>query len=301
MVNPIQFAVNYSREAARLYRAGQIPLDRFKCPAWPDLISSAQEDGAVYVHFPLLVGTGQGHPINTETQGPPDWGIIEALMAETATPWVNVHLGPRPEDHPELAGYDRHTQVARITDALIRDLEPLVARFGEHRVVGENIFEYFGGHLRPAVFPEVLGRVLEETGCGLLLDLSHARLAAHDLGLDPYAYVSSLPTDRIREIHVTGIQRFGPQWVARLQDAQVSVASVTRVAGQWIDHLPMTPQDWRFFAWAMERIRRGQWRLPEIVAFEYGGVGKIFGALTIPEVLAYQVPRLYTMVHQGGF
>ncbi len=37
-----RFALNYSPQAADLLRAGQIEIDLFKCPAWPDLIAEAQ-------------------------------------------------------------------------------------------------------------------------------------------------------------------------------------------------------------------------------------------------------------------
>ncbi len=36
-----ELALNYSELAARLVRAGAIRIDRFKCPAWPDLVATA--------------------------------------------------------------------------------------------------------------------------------------------------------------------------------------------------------------------------------------------------------------------
>ncbi|MGC9523032.1 MAG: DUF692 family multinuclear iron-containing protein [Anaerolineae bacterium] len=296
----MEFAVNYSSAAAELMARGAITTDRFKCPAWPDLIdrlTSAMPQIPIHVHFPLLVGTGLGHPIDTETGSVPDWARIEDLMARTGTRWVSAHLGPRPEDHPGLAERPWKDQVRTVTDALIHDLEPLVARFGAERVVGENIFEFFGMHLRAAVMPEVLTTVIETVGCGLLLDLSHARLAARDLGVDAREYIDALPVNYLRELHVTGIQRFDATWVERMKATGVGATKIARLAGQWIDHLPMTEEDWSFFAWAIERIREGAWRTPDIVAFEYGGIGPEFEALTLPKELATQVPRLYAMVH----
>jgi hypothetical protein len=70
------------------------------------------------------------------------------------------------------------------------------------------------GYLRPTYLPETICRVVEETDCGLLLDLSHARLAAWALNMDPQDYVNQLPVQRICEIHVTGIQRIDRHWVA---------------------------------------------------------------------------------------
>lgn len=297
----IELAVNYSAATGDLVRTGVIDVDRHKCPAWPDLIHRLRnEDGVrtpLHVHFPLLVGTGQGTPISTETNSPPDWDMIDALMSETGTTWVSAHMGPRPEDHPGLTGRPWQEQVAVITDALIRDFQPLVARYGAENVVGENIFEYFGMHLRPAVMPDVLSRVIETVGCGLLLDLSHARLAARGIGMDEHDYVDALPISNLREIHITGLQRFDETWINRLETAGLDPEAYGVHRGEWIDHLPMTDEDWTFFAWALSRIRDGRWHAPDLIAFEYGGVGPEFEALTIRDVLAEQVPRLYRMIH----
>jgi uncharacterized protein len=299
--NGIALAVNYSAATGDLVREEAIQVDRHKCPAWPDLIHHLRNGGGVrqplHVHFPLLVGTGRGYPISTETNDAPDWTMIEALMDETGTSWVSAHMGPRPEDHPGLDERPWKEQVATITDALIRDFEPLIARFGGENVVGENIFEYFGMHLRPSVLPEVITRVIETVGCDLLLDLSHARLAARGLGMNERAYIEALPVAHLREIHITGIQRFSAFWIRRLEAAGLDPEVHAVRSGEWIDHLPMTDEDWLFFEWAMSRIRDGHWRTPEVIAFEYGGLGPDFEALTIREVLAEQVPRLYRMVH----
>ena len=89
--------------------------------------------------------------------------------------------------------------------------------------------------MRPACLPEVVRRVIEETGCGLLLDLSHTRLAAQELGMDARDYISALPVERIHEIHVTGIQRFEGRWMDMVRRAGIKEEEVV-FAGQPIDH-----------------------------------------------------------------
>jgi uncharacterized protein (UPF0276 family) len=292
------FAVNYSKASASLLRRGRIQVDRFKCPAWPDVIREAQAEHAAYVHFPLRVGPGEGSPINTETGGPPDWDAFKGMMEETETPWISVHLGPRPADHPDIPPQSTDpAHVARITEAVIRDLEAVVDEVGAERVVAENIFEYHGMHLRAAVLPEVVTRIVEATGCGLLLDISHARLAARDLGVAPWSYMDALPVDRIREIHVTGIQRFDAAWVRRLEAQGAPQAKIDELSGREIDHLPMTPKDWDVLARALDRIETGAWACPAIIAFEYGGIGPFFQALTRASILSQQIPRMYERVH----
>ncbi len=88
--------------------------------------------------------------------------------------------------------------------------------------------------------------------------------------------MNTLPVHRLREVHVSGITR----------DAD----------GLWRDHHPLTPDDWRGVEWAMGRIRSGDWPRPEIIAFEYGGIGPGYEERTDAGVLAEQVPRLRALV-----
>ncbi len=294
----MKFAVNYSREAEALCHAGHIHVDRFKCPAWPDLLTDVQTRHPLYVHFPLRVGMGIGDAMDMETEAPADWARVEALLARTHTPWVNVHVGPSPYEYPHIpVESTAPDHVEPLTEAIIRDVSALVARFGGDHVVAENVYDYDGNeHLHASFLPSVLQHVVEETGCGFLLDLSHAYLAAYYLGRDPYAYTQALPTAHIREIHVSGNQRITETWLTRMHEAGVQEETIQKFKGHLLDHLPMTAADWQFVDWAMAQVHDGAWRTPEIVAFEYGGIGPMFQAVTSAEVLAEQIPRLYALV-----
>jgi uncharacterized protein (UPF0276 family) len=296
----MQFAVNYSREAADLVRSGQIQVDHFKCPAWPELIATVQKVRPAYVHFPLVVGLGIGDAVDTETHQAADWRTVETLLAQTETPLVNVHLAPTTMDYPDIpAETTDPAHVEMLTDHTIRDVDAIVKRFGQERVIVENIHDEGGTYLRCALLPQVIRRVTQETGCGFLLDLSHARLAAHCLGVDAREYTNALPVERIREIHITGLQRFEGHWLESLQQAGVAAQVIQRFAGRLFDHFPMTEQDWEFFAWSMEWVRGGAWGQPWAIAFEYGGVAPLWEAMTKGDVLREQVPRLRDMVKQS--
>lgn len=291
----MDFAVHYSVPAAALLDAGAIAVDRFKCPAWPDLVTQVQSRYPLYIHFPLRVGRGTG-AIDTETQRSPNWDIIDRLLAQTGTPFVNVHLEPMVHEHPGIAidtGDPAHVEA--LTDALIRDVCDVVARYGAERVIAENVPN---GHETPqiAFTPAVIRRVVEETGCGFLFDLSHARRAARALGMDVEAYIALLPITRTREIHITGIQMFDAHWARLLEDAGIDASVIAHFAGRWQDHLPFTEADWTFAAWAMDQVHRGAWGDPWVVALEYGGVGRLWETMTDAEILRTQVPRLGRLV-----
>jgi hypothetical protein len=111
----------------------------------------------------------------------------------------------------------------------------------------------------------------------LLLDLAHARITADTLSMNVKDYIQSLPLDRLAEMHVTGVKRY---------------------AGVLTDHFGLSTEDWDLFDWAIQNIHHGNWRQPEIVAFEYGGAGNVFIWRTDNRILQEQVPRLYEAVHQ---
>ena len=90
----MKFAINYSTQAAELLFEGQIEIDRFKCPNWPDLVEAASAYRPVAVHFNLQAGNGKLKDN--------DWESISQLLAETGTPYVNLHLSPSRDNYPDF-------------------------------------------------------------------------------------------------------------------------------------------------------------------------------------------------------
>ena len=267
----MQLAINYSPQAATLLRDGRITMDRFKCADWPDMIATARAMKPVYVHFPLDAGSISGREV--------DLDAVQAMCDDTETPCVNLHLVAYARDFPGTApGTADHSITEIVQRRMIDDVKRVADRFGADRVIVENI-PYFGDsgkYMRASVQPEVIRRVIEETGCGFLLDISHARIAAHHLGVDPRGYIESLPVKRLREVHLTGIET---------------------INGRLTDHMGMGEEDWRWAEWAMHEIRRAAWDRPWVVALEYGGEGEPFKWRSDATVLESNLPRLHEMVH----
>ena len=270
----IQLAINYSPAAAQLLQAGRLPIQRFKCPDWPDLVAEASALLPVAVHFSLSAGSGQ--------LAQTDWERVEQLRQVTGTPYVNLHLDALQQDFPGMPR-DTHepAHIRLVTERLLHDVNAAVERFGAGQVIVENVpYQPDGSRndppydkcLRPAVLPEVIRQVVQESGCGLLLDIPHARISAHNLGLDEREYLTSLPVESIRELHVTGLH--------------------TNQFGFLQDHLSMLESDWPSLEWVLERIRGGEWGSPWLLAFEYGGVGWKFEQRSDPQVIESQVPEL---------
>jgi uncharacterized protein (UPF0276 family) len=56
---------------------------------------------------------------------------------------------------------------------------------------------------------EFLGAVVEQSGCGLLLDLNNIYVSSKNLGVDAHAFIAGVPAASVREIHLAGHARNG--------------------------------------------------------------------------------------------
>lgn len=264
----MEFCLNYSDPAAELLKQGAIGMDRFKCATFPEMIAAAQEFGPVYVHFPLIVGREKS-----------DWDLdaIGAMRKETKTPYVNVHWAPLADEYESLGSRG----LAVLFERTLAQLEVLKKKFGAENVILESVmyFDPKNRFYRGAIEPKNIARIVRDTGVGFLLDVSHARLAARQTGTIEADYVRYLPTERLRELHITGIGE---------------------VDGIWQDHLPLTREDWRWAQYALDEIATGRWPKPWCTALEYGGTGPAFAWRTDKQIIREQVPRLAAMVKKAN-
>ncbi len=266
----MHLAINYSSQAAKLVQSGRINIDYFKTPDWEWMVTEALHFRPVAVHFTLEAGNeGLGHL---------NWGVVEHIAQITATPYINLHLDSKREHFPGMpVNTTSPSDINRVFEVLQSDVMTVVKRFGSNRVIVENapFRGEIGNTLRPCIDPDLITRIVQETGCGLLLDISHAYISAHYLGMDPIEYFSYLPVHQIKEMHFSGIHQLN---------------------GQLMDHLSILDEDWQRLKWVLERIKTGEWSQPWMIAFEYGGVGVEFEWRSDTDVIAGQVPELFEVI-----
>lgn len=268
----MDLAINYSTQAAALYAQGKIKLDRFKTMDWPEMIAAARYYGPVAVHFGLQAGNGRVKTL--------DWDGVARLLDETDTPHLNLHLEATTKDYPGIpVDYPSIGDRDRIFKRMLKDVRRAVKQLGPERVIIENV-PYRGTDekvFRLSVEPETIQTIVSETGCGLLLDISHARIAAHHLGMEAKEYMQLLPVASLRELHFTGLHNLN----GRLQD-----------------HLSILESDWPYLDWVLERIHLGEWPRPWLLAFEYGGTGEKFAWRSDPNIIETQLPVLWQKVKE---
>jgi len=269
----MKFAINYSPQAAELVKSGKIKIDYFKTPLWPDMIAEAEKLSPVAIHFDIRTA-------GIEAMQTKDWDAVEQFLGRTSTAYVNTHLSVRVNDLPHIPVDDPPTQAHKdeVIEYMLGDLNLMTARFGADRIIAENIPYHSDQNfqLRACIEPEVISSVIQGAGCGLLLDLSHARISSHSIDMDPEFYIESLPVQDLSELHFTGIH----YWDGYLQD-----------------HLSILDDDWEWLDWVIKKMRTKEWGQPHLLAFEYGGTGEFFGRFADPDVIAEQVPRLYEICH----
>lgn len=266
----MKFAINFSQQAADLIQNGKIEIDLFKTPDWPELIAQAAELRRVSVHFDTHV------PFPTDSR--PDWSRVAGLLDQTGTPYVNAHFAPRMRDFDDKYPFEAAlvTQT-RMIEAAVQDLKEIIAQFGAQKVILEN-YPYHAQEekwSRRGAHPDLMRIIVDQCGCGFLLDISHARISADGIGMDEYEYLELLPVDALRELHFTGIQNLD---------------------GRLTDHLSVLDSDWPVLEWVLDHIKSGDWPPAWMLAFEYGGVGERFTHRSDAKVISEQVPRLYELV-----
>ncbi len=264
----MHLAINYSTPAAALVQYGKINIDYFKTPDWDWMVEEARALRPVAVHFTLEAGN------NSLVEA--EWEKVRKLSQSTQTPYINLHLDARQSYYPEIPVDTNNVHdVEKVFNTIVTDVKIAVELFGPERVIIENspYRGEEGNTMRLCVLPEVITRVVNETGCGLLLDISHAIITSRQIGMEPDEYLLDLPMHKLKEMHFAGVHQ-------------------NQITGRLMDHLSIQKSDWQWLDWVLKRIHSGEWEAPWLLAFEYGGVGGPFEWRSDPQVILQQVPEL---------
>lgn len=293
----MQFAVNYSEPLVRLLKTGSVRIDLLKLPAWEALLAPAQALLPAYVHFPLSIGNRWGDAYDFDQKKLADWRQVESFLRRTSTRHINVHLAALRSNHPDaVMQVDHPATRQRILEASLTDLQAVIRRWGSERVIVEN--PSVDSHFVPVIYdPVFINEVVTHAKTGFLFDISHARLAARELGMDESAYLRQLPLQHTAEIHITGIKRMQGETLQKLLQNRPKEFDITDFIDKDIDHQSMSEDDFAFLARVYGLIESGACREPWIASMEHGGIGPFWELTLDEEVLAQQLPRLYNMTH----
>jgi len=239
----IELGVNYLTELPRLAEDADVAFQYVKVgDSGADHVSAALEcfpGKMILYHCNSLI-----RPDREGTDS-----VLATLLTEqrrTGSPWLSAHLDyyTREEAHDYLQGnrplpeYSEHEAFELICGAVgvIKPHLPVP-------LLLENMPKWPSPDSDPATSPGFITRVLDETQCGMLLDLAHVRVSAGNLGREVHAYAKELPLERVVEIHVSG----------------------PRCRGEWWhdSHDTMVDEDYALLEWVLRRAT------PKVVTLEY--------------------------------
>jgi len=172
--------------------------------------------------------------------------LLRYLALCPQTPHISLHLAPLPFPLTYLAFryhvYLPEPNAENRIKAFIKQVKCLKDRVSLP-IILENMPVLHPTRYRFESDPHVITRILHETGCNMLLDLAHARIAAQAIGMAVQDYLLALPLEKVKQVHLSG---------SRTKDGVLYDA-----------HQPLLEEDYDLFKWILPRIN------PDWVTLEY--------------------------------
>jgi uncharacterized protein (UPF0276 family) len=225
-----QLTVNYSDALVKLIRSGDAPIDGIEVGPWftPKKIRRFQQElpeWPFHFHASSFISRSRYLP-----------GTLNRLREYhscTQNQWISVHiellplhvylLGSRFGLHPNPPDFEHSKR------KFVHLLERLKG-FDGLPIILENLSSLPDEKYHYQAGPDIITEIMETTDSGLLLDISHARLAASFQGRHVRSYLEKLPLERMMQIHVSGIRKqFG-----RLRDAHESLQEEDYTLLKWV-------------------------------------------------------------------
>ena len=180
--------------AEHFYRIGESPLRR--------LVAS----------YPLIVRTSR---LSLGTPGPLDRVELEMFgrIVAAANPlWISECLGFRRIGELDLGCANPVSLTAETLALFVEHGREIMSRCGKRLLLG-NIASHLSirGDIRE---PDFLNRFCDETGGGILLDLTNLVVNGRNHCFEPRAWLERIEPDRILEVRVGGCSRLDGPWAA---------------------------------------------------------------------------------------
>jgi len=96
-------------------------------------------------------------------------------------------------------------EAARLCSSRILEVQDYLGR----RILVENVSSYLEHAASEMTEADFVSAVAEEADCGILLDVNNLYVNARNHGIDPRAYLKTLPADRVAQIHLAGHEDHG--------------------------------------------------------------------------------------------
>lgn len=186
---------------------------------------------------------GSAEPLNRE-----HLARLKSLVKRTKTPWLTDHLCWGSVDGRythDLMPMPYTFEAAKKTAQKIREARD----FLEVPIAVENVSSYAEFHVSEMTEWEFLNEVVEDADCGILLDVNNIYVSSRNHAFDPFAYLHSVPVERVAQIHIAGHTKYqklildthdhpviDPVWA--LYARAIELAGPTPTLLEWDDRIP---------------------------------------------------------------
>jgi uncharacterized protein (UPF0276 family) len=163
-------------------------------------------------HFPLIP---HGLNLSLGSADGLDGEYVEefaALVDRVRPPWWSEHLAFTRADGIEIGHLTPLPFTREAVEAVRRNVET-ARRSIPVPLILENIT--FNVRLPGAEMTEgeFLRRVVDATGCGLLLDVTNLYINSRNHGYDPRRWLDDAPLESVVQLHFVGAERHGERWI----------------------------------------------------------------------------------------
>jgi len=141
---------------------------------------------------------------------------LSGFLKKNSFKLFSFDLGPAAESVAYRPDF-HYTAMSRPLDKkrlrqLISSRLAYVRRGFKGKIGFENLNYFAGTAYGPVCDPDFICEVIRDFDAYLVLDLAHALISAQNMRMELYSYLSSLPLERVIEVHLSGPRRLKGKW-----------------------------------------------------------------------------------------
>jgi uncharacterized protein len=195
----LKFGSNYSKELIEVLKESVTFCDYIKIGAFGKTNAFLEE---AFSYKPLLIhGFGWYERGGMPSLDCMNFQLMKEHLLRYHSPFLGMHALAYASDIASL------TQEETLLNRMIRNFIEIKLALNVPLLI-ENLdfspFYTYETTTIETVKPDFLTALICETNTYLLLDLSHAKVSAYQLGMDIFDYMEQLPLERTKEIHFSG-------------------------------------------------------------------------------------------------
>lgn len=202
--------IGYRRQLSRWIDARPPEIGCLEITAEHFFDSGKDQLRALACEYPLFV---HGLGLSLGTPGPLDQGILDnfARVVEVADPeWISEHVAFTRSSEVDLGHLNPIQPTDQTLEIMSEHALEVSKRCGK-RLILENITSHLqlAGDMSE---PEFLNRLCQQSGCGVLLDVTNLFINSKNHGFDPRTWLYELDPQNIVQLHVVGYSIRGGRW-----------------------------------------------------------------------------------------